>query len=104
MALVEFVFSDESGRKLRPAVVVSSNEYHSGRQEVIIAAITSNVARRLFGEHVIREWRESGLLYPSTVTGLIRTVRRSMIQRKLGSLAQPDLDAVGRALRRSLAL
>lgn len=33
VVLVGFVFSDESGRKLRPALVVSSLAYHRGRQE-----------------------------------------------------------------------
>ncbi len=49
VVLVRFVFSDESGVKLRPAVVVSSTGYHRSRREVIVAAITSNVKRRLFG-------------------------------------------------------
>jgi hypothetical protein len=38
------------------------------------------------------------------VTGIIRTVKRSMIERKLGSLANPDREAVDREFRRSLAL
>ena len=36
IVLVRFVFADESGSKLRPAVVVSSEGYHHGRQEAII--------------------------------------------------------------------
>ncbi len=51
VVLGRFVFSDDSGAKLRPAVVVSSTGYHRSRREVIVAAITSNVKRRLFGEH-----------------------------------------------------
>ena len=48
VVLVGFVFSDESGRKLRPAVVISSPAYNRARQEVIVAAITSNVRAALF--------------------------------------------------------
>jgi mRNA-degrading endonuclease toxin of MazEF toxin-antitoxin module len=33
VVLVAFVFSDESGAKLRPAIVVSSPSYNRGRQE-----------------------------------------------------------------------
>jgi len=99
---VRFVFSDESGVKLRPAVVVSSTGYHRSRREVIVAAITSNVKRRLFGEHKITRWKDSGLLFPSVVTGLIRTVAGTMIDRRLGSMAAPDLDAVNHSLRRCL--
>jgi mRNA-degrading endonuclease toxin of MazEF toxin-antitoxin module len=39
VVLVGFVFSDEAGRKLRPAVIVSSHAYHRARQEVIAAAM-----------------------------------------------------------------
>ena len=104
VVLVEFMFSDESGAKLRPALVVSSDRYHSARQEVIIAAITSNVTRRLFGDHDLTSWQEAGLLFPSTVTGILRTVQRTGIRRRLGSLETTDLSSVGQALRRALAL
>ena len=104
VVLVGFVFSDESGRKVRPAVVISSQDYHRGRQEMVVAAITSNVRRRLFGDHRIVDWKGAGLLFPSLVTGIVRTVKRTIIDRKLGSMPRPDMEAVDRTLRRSLAL
>jgi mRNA interferase MazF len=104
VVLVGFVFADESGKKLRPALVVSSAAYHHTRQEAIVAAITSNIGRPLVGDHVVGDWRRAGLLFPSLVTGIVRTVKRSMIERRLGRLDAADLTAVGQALRRSLAL
>ena len=104
VVLVGFVFSDESGRKLRPALVLSSPAYHRGRQEVIVAAITSNIRRRLFGDHLIADWKGAGLLFPSSVTGILRTIKRTMIDRKLGAIPKMDMDAVHRELRRSLGL
>ena len=102
--LVGFVFSDESGRKLRPAVVLSSPAYHRGRQEVIVGAITSNIRRRLFGDHLIADWKGAGLLFPSSVAGILRTIKGTMIDRKLGVIAKADMDAVHRKLRHSLGL
>jgi mRNA-degrading endonuclease toxin of MazEF toxin-antitoxin module len=104
VVLIGFVFADESGKKVRPAVVVSSPGYHRNRQEVIVAAITSNVGRRLFGDHLIREWKAAGLLFPSVATGILRTIKRTMIDRKLGAIPKPDLDAIDRGLRGALAL
>jgi mRNA interferase MazF len=104
VVLVGFVFSDESGKKLRPALIISSAAYHRARPEVIVAAITSNVRRRLFGDHLIADWKGAGLLFPSAVTGIFRTIKRTMIDRRLGSLAKPDLDAFDREARRSLGL
>jgi mRNA interferase MazF len=104
VVLVGFVFSDESGQKLRPALVISSSAYNRGRKEVVVAAITSNVRRRLFGDHLIADWKSAGLLFPSVATGILRTVARGVIYRKLGVMAKVDIDTVDDGLRRSLAL
>ncbi len=104
VVLVGFVFADESGRKLRPAVVLSTRAYQRGRQEVIVAAITSNVRRRLFGDHLITDWKKAGLLFPSVTTGILRTIKQTMIDRRLGAMTMPDLDSVELQLRRSLDL
>ena len=104
VVLVSFVFANETGSKMRPVLIVSSAVYHRGRREAIVAAITSSVRRRLTGDHVVKDWREAGLLFPSVVTGVLRTIERGMVQRRLGSLSPPDLDAVERELRSSLDL
>ncbi len=104
VVLVGFVFSDESGKKLRPAVVISSPAYHRARQEVIVAAVTSNTQQRLFGDHLLAEWKRAGLLFPSVVTGILRTIKRTMIDRRLGSISKSDMERINGALRHSLGL
>jgi mRNA interferase MazF len=104
VVLVGFVFSDESGRKLRPAIVISSAAYNRARQEVIVAAVTSNVRRRLFGDYLIANWKEAGLLFPSVATAILRTIKRTMIEKKLGAMPKIDLETFNRELRRSLAM
>jgi mRNA interferase MazF len=79
VVLVKFVFSDEKGAKQRPGLIVSTDGYHQGRRETILAAITSNVGRLLVGDHKIKGWREAGLLYPSIVTGIIRTIKHNTV-------------------------
>jgi mRNA interferase MazF len=104
VVLVRFPFPDGTGVKRRPAVVVSSTPYHRSRQEVVVAAVTSNVRRRLLGDHLIKDWKRAGLLFPSVVTGILRTVKQTMVERRLGALPEEDLEAVERELRRSLGL
>jgi len=104
VVLVNFVFSDESGVKHRPAMILSTDRYHRSRQEVMVAAITSNVQRLLVGDHRLRAWREAGRLYPSVVTGIIRTVKQEMISRQLGTVVTADLQTVKRKLREILEL
>jgi mRNA interferase MazF len=104
IVLVRFVFADESGAKRRPALILSTARFHAGRREVLVAAITSNVGRLLVGDHLIEGWHEVGLPLPSVVTGILRTVKRDMIDDKLGMLGGDDLAAVEHNLRVSLGL
>ena len=104
IVLVDFTFSEGKEIKKRPALVISSNSYHNGRQEVIVAAITSNIKRVLFGDTKIDQWKEAGLLYPSLVTGIIRTIKNSMIYKKLGTLSNKDFSMVQNNIEKALEL
>jgi mRNA interferase MazF len=104
MVLVSFLFSDESGLKHRPAVVISSPTYHRGRKEMIVAAVTSNIDRLLFGDYLLAGWKESGLLFPSMVTGIIRTIRSEMIHRRLGSIPPREMTSIDLNLHKILGL
>lgn len=102
VVLVEVVFSEGEGSKKRPALIVSSGDYHKGRQEVIIAAITSNIKRVFFGDTVIEGWDAAGLLYPSLAAGIIQTIKARLIARKLGTLLKQDFQKVERNLKGSM--
>ena len=104
VVLVNFVFANERGVKRRPALIISAEPYQRGRQEVILAAITSNVGRLLVGDHLIADWQGVGLLYPSVATGIIRTIKQTMIARKLGTMPAPDMQAIEGTLRLALGL
>jgi mRNA interferase MazF len=104
VVLVGFQFADESGWKHRPAVVVSSAAYHRNRQEVIVAAVTSNVTRVLYGDHVLAGWKEAGLLFPSVVTGILRTIKAAMVHRRLGAVRARELTTIDRTLLETLDL
>ena len=94
IVLVEFSFSEGAGSKKRPALIISSYSYHKSRQETIVAAITSNIERVLFGDTKIDKWKQSGLIYPSLVTVIIRTIKSDVVIRKLGILSKQDLQNV----------
>ena len=103
VVIVPFMFTDKAVTKRRPAIIVSSEGYHSSRQEVIVAAVTSNLSRgTLVGDHSLRGWQEAGLPKPSMATGILRTLKQTMIIRKVGALTAGDMRAVSQAL--SLAL
>ena len=98
------MFSEGVGFKKRPALVISSSEYHRSRNEVIIAAVTSNIDRELAGDTRIKEWKKANLLHPSVVTGILQTIKNNMIERKLGALISEDFQNVQNNLRLILSL
>ncbi len=104
VVLVSFIFSDETGEKRRPAVIVSTDAYHQSRQEAIIVAITSRTDRILVGDHLIDDWQGAGLLFPSVATSIIRTIKQDMIAKRLGSMPAPDMQAMDSKLKLALGL
>jgi len=104
VVLVRFAFTDESGAKRRPAVILSTGAYHQNRQEAIIAAITGNVQHVLVGDHLIEGWQQAGLLFPSLATGIIRTVKQATIERQLGEMLAADMQAIRDQISNILAL
>ena len=104
IVLVDFIFSEQNESKKRPALIISTEEYNKNRKDIIIAAITSNIARILLGDTLIEDWKKAELLYPSLITAVIQTIKNDMIIRKLGILSKKDLENCKKNLNKSLSL
>ena len=52
----------------------------------------------------MEDWVNSGLMFPSVVTGIIRTIKQSMIERQIGSVSDRDMRAVEGNLQLILGL
>ncbi len=89
--LVPFPFTDQTGTKKRPAVIVSSSQYNSSRQDLVLMAITSQIKKPLrFGEIEIVEWQTAGLLKSSVIKPVLTTIENKLVLRGLGKLEQTD--------------
>jgi mRNA interferase MazF len=99
VVLVPFPFTDQSGGKKRPAVIVSSADYHARRRDLVIMAITSQVRPRpAFAEFTVAAWKTAGLIAPSAVKPVLATIDKRLVLKTLGQLQPPDI----RSLRTSL--
>jgi mRNA interferase MazF len=105
VVLLQFPFTTFVRRKQRPAVIVSTNDYNRAGDDVIAAAITSNlkVARRP-GDYLLTNWREAGLIKESLVKSVLFTVEKSLIVRKLGRIDKADMEGISEGLREALGL
>ena len=75
-----------------------------GRQEAVVSTITINTRRILTGDYLMVDWEDSGLILPSIVTGVLRTIKQSMIERKMGEISPRDLAEIESNLTQILEL
>ncbi len=91
IVLVPFPFTNNLGFKKRPAVVISPNMYQQSRLDIILLAVTSRIQDQLgYGETMIENWQEAGLLKPSVLKPLIFTLEQSKVLMHLGCLTPSD--------------
>lgn len=104
VVLAHVVFTDGTSTKKRPAIVISGSKYHKEREEIVVVAISSNTKRTLFGDVLLQEWQSAGLLYPSTATGIFFTIKKDLVERRLGALTIVDLTALENNLQKILEI
>ena len=106
--VVNVPFSDQSGSKPRPALIISTEVFHRHLLDVIVCPISSQpryYQRPGPGDHPLRHWRALGLRYASTVRiSNILAVEKNIIRRVLGMLSQDDLERVDESLRQAFGL
>lgn len=103
VVLVDIAFSGAAGSKRWPAVVVSSDLFNWAGIKLIVAAITSNTSPPFRpGDTLLRNWQKAGLIKPSAVRGVLATVDRSEVIRKLGLLSVDDFASVEQGIARIL--
>ncbi len=105
VVLVSLPFTDLRGRKVRPAVVLSSFTYHTTEPDLILGAITTNLAAATAPvDYVLVDWRAANLKFPSAFKPIVFTIEPSLITYRVGRLSQRDLDAVDRRVQLALEL
>jgi mRNA interferase MazF len=101
VVLVSFPFTDLTGQKLRPALVIG----RPSGDDLIVAFISSRVGAIDAHTEVLLEpgdpeFADSGLRVPSLVRlGKIATLHRRLVQRRLGQIGPRTKAAVARSLR-----
>lgn len=91
VVLVPFPFTDQSGVKKRPAVIVSSGGYNLNRRDIVIMAITGQVRIPLaFGEAMVVDWQAAGLIKASVLKPVFTTLEQGHVIQIIGALSASD--------------
>lgn len=103
VVLVPFPFTDLSTTQMRPAVVVSTDDYTAGTGDIIVVMVTSQ-PHSLPTDCALQDWSAAGLLYPSWVRAKIVSLERSLIRHTIGRMSDRDLAEVDARLRTAMGL
>ena len=111
IVLADLPFSDRTGSKKRPALVVQCDRNNQRLEDVIVAMITGVTQRaaveatQLLIDITTSEGRQSGLLHNSAVKcEHLITLHRRFVARVIGHLPPQIMEKVDRCLKESLGL
>ena len=88
LLLVPFPFSDQSGRKVRPVLVLSNEGYNKSGEDLIVCAITSNLNTGKFTVTIDGKDLESGNLHQKSsikADGLLK-ISKNLVIKDIGIL------------------
>jgi mRNA-degrading endonuclease toxin of MazEF toxin-antitoxin module len=106
--VVNVPFSNHTGIKPRPALVISVNSFHRDLPDLVVCPISSQPRYHRNpgpGDCPLQKWRAVGLRHPSTVRiSKVLAVDKKIIKRVLGLLSPQDLSQVEKSLRAAFAL
>jgi mRNA interferase MazF len=111
VAVIRHPFSDASGAKVRPALVVQNDRRNAQLTETIIALITTNVRHVLTNPTQILidlstpDGKASGLNVTSALKcGKLFTIHEHLIHRKIGALSAALMHQANACLKAALGI
>jgi mRNA interferase MazF len=105
IVMCDFPFSDLSGSKVRPALVVMDDDYQK-LHHTVLAIISSSRTRfvgdtsQLLIDDTHNDWTKSGLRIPSVIQcEFLASVHKSLISTKLGELSDATMLEINECLK-----
>ena len=104
--LIPIPFTDLSSNKKRPVLILYSNYYNEKTEDLIVAAITSNVDEKLYNVTITKDDLIDGnLSHISCVRAdKLYTLAQSIVIKKFGTVKEESLIAVIEKIHNILAL
>jgi mRNA interferase MazF len=94
--LVRYPFTDLSGTKVRPAVVIQAPH---PSQDSIVVPLTSRLTALQPGEFALADWEKAGLNVPTSIKRGIYTIHPNLIAKFIGQLSAQDSRSLEKSLR-----
>ncbi len=96
LLLVPFPFSDQSGKKVRPVVVISNDKFNSLSNDLIVMGVTSNLSKELYNINLSSDDLDEGHLHNPCcikVENILR-IHKELIIKSIGKINGKTLNVV----------
>ncbi len=96
LLLVPFPFSDQKGRKVRPVIVISNDEFNINSEDILVVGVTSNISRDKYTSNLTNKDLENGNLSVecSIKCENILKIDKEIIIRKIGKIRKDKLKMI----------
>ncbi len=86
IVLIDFTYSDLSSSKIRPAIVISNDNYNSKTEDVLIVPLTTKLKKIKYNVEIEQKDLEKGILhYKSQIrTDKPYSIKKNLIKMKIG--------------------
>jgi mRNA interferase MazF len=100
--LIPIPFSDLTTHKQRPVLVLSNTQYNEKTEDIVVAAVTSNLSNKDYGVVLTNEVLESGNLKGQSLIRVdkIYTLSQKIVIKRFGSTKSEILDQVRQSLNK----
>lgn len=110
IVLVTFPFTNLAGSKLRPAVVISSDEVHREEEDLTLLFVSSVISDPLQSYELLfrtehPDFSKSGLKKDSIFkANKIATIQKKLVKRKLGMLGSQIREELEKTFKKAVTL
>ena len=93
LLLVPFPFSDQSGRKVRPVIVISNNEFNKYSSDLLVVGVTSNILRDRYTINLTNNNLDEGKLLTKCIIKVENLLKldKELIIKKIGKINNETL-------------
>jgi len=104
LLLVPFPFSDQSGRKVRPVIVISNDEFNEDSEDVIVVGVTSNISKDRYTLGLSNNDLEEGKLFTPCCIKVenILKLDKYLIIKKIGKITKKKFSEILSQINRLL--
>ena len=94
--LVPFPFSDQKGKKIRPVIIISNNEFNKSSEDILVVGVTSNISKDKYSITITNDDLEEGRLFEKCCAKSenILKIDKEIAIKKIGKIKKEKFDFI----------